>query len=782
MNTKPAIRIACLSLGMLTALRSAALAQTAQAPSAPASSADQSNIIQLSQFDVTASHAKGYQSTNSTTATGIGSPNIEVPLEIQVLTTDFMQDTNAVDIRDALRNVAGVVTDTRNESSFTIRGYNGNIAYFNGFYKRQDYQSWNTDRVEVIYGPAAIFFGDIRPGGLVNYVTQRPDFEAGTFTDVSAQEGSFSWHRADIDSNYVLNDKLAIRVNIGGLDSKNNGRTSDFLYEDFASLSATWRIAPNQVLNFYADKARRNDYTQERGDAMTAPGYLGNATAIANNWTVQQYVGNGVAPSSTTPIWSIWAPVYGPKDPYGFGYAYDNVAFEKFEDWDIMLFYDAKINDHIAWSTAINRNLDDQPGFRINGDGASVDISPNALGVFNNLEYEYFENDRNSKDMHNTLTVKFDTGSFHHTLILGEQYQAVTTDQPGTISASGSFSKNNYTAANYIVGYQPGISPFISGSGPINATFANNPLNDWVHELDTVFGYFASMQTSFWNDRIHALYGVRENIVDGSIWYTVRPTNPAAISQNKALTPQGGLIGEIVPGVSVFATYSRSMEPQNGTIDYYGHTASPIHDIGEDFGIKTELGGGRFSQTLDFFNSERTGLATEDTAREAVVGVKPLYIFGQAYDVRGVGYDGTLSVTSNDTVELSYQRLTKANYTASPYPNQIYVGQPIADDPTNEFTFWNRYAFKDDSLKGWVVGIGNRYESSAPVSSNPQITVRNPDFWVWNAMIQKTVSIMGRSVKLQLNVENLTNEVYREGTDGEFGNPRFFYLSAKTRF
>ena len=41
---------------------------------------------------------------------------------------------------------------------------------------------------------------------------------------------------------------------------------------------------------------------------------------------------------------------------------------------------------------------------------------------------------------------------------------------------------------------------------------------------------------------------------------------------------------------------------------------------------------------------------------------------------------------------------------------------------------------------------------------------------------------MGRSVKLQLNVENLTNEVYREGTDGEFGNPRFFYLSAKTRF
>ena len=58
MNTKPAIRIACLSLGMLTALRSAALAQTAQAPSAPAIPTQPKAATPLGKIEQLVSEAK----------------------------------------------------------------------------------------------------------------------------------------------------------------------------------------------------------------------------------------------------------------------------------------------------------------------------------------------------------------------------------------------------------------------------------------------------------------------------------------------------------------------------------------------------------------------------------------------------------------------------------------------------------------------------------------------------------------------------------------------------
>ena len=50
----------------------------------------------------------------------------------------------------------------------------GLISYRSGQYRRQLFTTYNVDRVEVAKGAAGIFFGTVRPGGVINYITRRP--------------------------------------------------------------------------------------------------------------------------------------------------------------------------------------------------------------------------------------------------------------------------------------------------------------------------------------------------------------------------------------------------------------------------------------------------------------------------------------------------------------------------------------------------------------------------------------------------------------------------------
>ena len=66
----------------------------------------------------------------------------------------------------------GIITNPNYESYINIRGFSGLQSYRNGQYRRQLYSTWGMDRIEVIKGSSSIFFGLVRPGGVVNYITQ----------------------------------------------------------------------------------------------------------------------------------------------------------------------------------------------------------------------------------------------------------------------------------------------------------------------------------------------------------------------------------------------------------------------------------------------------------------------------------------------------------------------------------------------------------------------------------------------------------------------------------
>ena len=122
---------------------------------------------------VSADRASGYRAQSAITATGFGANILDVPVTINVLTSEFVADLGASLQSEALRYVPGFITSPNYESQMIIRGFNGLQAYRNGQYRRQLYSTWGMDRIEVIKGSSSIFFGLVRPGGVVNYITKK---------------------------------------------------------------------------------------------------------------------------------------------------------------------------------------------------------------------------------------------------------------------------------------------------------------------------------------------------------------------------------------------------------------------------------------------------------------------------------------------------------------------------------------------------------------------------------------------------------------------------------
>lgn len=172
------------------------------------------NVQTLSPFEVSTDADYGYVKTNSVTATRIGARIMDTPLQIQVLSEDFLQDTNMTDIQDVLRysatsagdNAMGVLqpaTGFTPSGNITTRGFPINARLRNSIRRYNVYSLDNVERVELIRGPASVFFGQSFPGGVINYVTKQAEFRNVPST-LSYRWTTDGGNKATYDQNTVL--------------------------------------------------------------------------------------------------------------------------------------------------------------------------------------------------------------------------------------------------------------------------------------------------------------------------------------------------------------------------------------------------------------------------------------------------------------------------------------------------------------------------------------------------------------------------------------------------
>jgi len=226
----------------------------AQSVDDDAALATDEDVETLGAFEVSTDKDYGYLKTNSATATRIGMEIQKVPMNVSVLSREFLDDTNAQSITDLFRYTAAAAGDglfasqrPSNEATprgtFTMRGFAVNTLMRNGVFRYISYNLDNVERVEIVKGPAAVFFGQGYPGGVINYITKRPSFTKIPTTfrySMDDNQGT----KLVVDHNAVLSKKAAFRV-VGAWQDLQGDRKWEF--------NKNFNLTPTLVLKPFDD-------------------------------------------------------------------------------------------------------------------------------------------------------------------------------------------------------------------------------------------------------------------------------------------------------------------------------------------------------------------------------------------------------------------------------------------------------------------------------------------------------------------------------------------------
>nr|WP_309755870.1 TonB-dependent siderophore receptor [Flavobacterium sp.] len=141
---------------------------------------------------------------------------MDTPQSVQVIGAEIITQQQAIRLSEVIKNINGVYVGSARggaQESFFSRGYDmsANNMFKNGFRFNSGSipEVSSLEKVEVLKGSAALLYGNVAPGGILNMVTKTPSFKKGG--EISMQMGSYSFYKPSIDVYGPLNDIIAYR-------------------------------------------------------------------------------------------------------------------------------------------------------------------------------------------------------------------------------------------------------------------------------------------------------------------------------------------------------------------------------------------------------------------------------------------------------------------------------------------------------------------------------------------------------------------------------------------
>ncbi|MEA5600487.1 TonB-dependent siderophore receptor [Nostoc sp. UHCC 0252] len=185
--------------------------------------AQQDDAIEL----VVTGEQDGYRVPDASTGSRLDIPLLETPASIGVITEEFIEDKAPRRVEDLAPYISGVTAGNDGQgglfTDFQIRGFStGSQVYINGL--RDNYRSLirdfaNIERLEILKGFSSLLYGTGSPGGVVNYITKKPQATPGYKFSVDA--GSFNFYRTEVDLTGPLteNKNVLYRLNLAFQDA-----------------------------------------------------------------------------------------------------------------------------------------------------------------------------------------------------------------------------------------------------------------------------------------------------------------------------------------------------------------------------------------------------------------------------------------------------------------------------------------------------------------------------------------------------------------------------------
>ncbi len=195
--------------------------------------------------------------------------SLDLPQSVQIIGTQVIQDQQANKLSDVLQNVNGVAyAENRggvNGETFFARGYslgkdnvfkNGSRTNTGGMPETSSLQS-----AEVLKGSAALLYGGVTGGAVVNLVTKKPQFNYGG--ELSLRGGSYNLYKPIGDVYGPINDNLAFRF-IGSYEDAGSFRNSVNSKRTYINPSLLYEIGDRTEILLQGDYLK-SDFTPDFG-------------------------------------------------------------------------------------------------------------------------------------------------------------------------------------------------------------------------------------------------------------------------------------------------------------------------------------------------------------------------------------------------------------------------------------------------------------------------------------------------------------------------------------
>lgn len=211
-----------------------------------------------------------YKSSNSkpTTLGKVAIPPRDLPQSVQIITNQVIRDQQVDRLGDVMRNVNGVALGANRGGvgeNFYARGYSlgSNNIFKNGARTSigGSPEASTLESVEVLKGSAALLYGGVTGGAVVNMVTKKPKFEQGG--EVAFRTGSYGQYKPTVDVYGPIDDKFAFRI-IGTGEKAGSFRDHVESKRFYINPSILYKASENTDVLFQADYLSSN-YTPDFG-------------------------------------------------------------------------------------------------------------------------------------------------------------------------------------------------------------------------------------------------------------------------------------------------------------------------------------------------------------------------------------------------------------------------------------------------------------------------------------------------------------------------------------
>lgn len=686
-----------------------------------------------------------YKLDNATTATKSNTPILNTPMAVQIVPRAALDDKQVIAAQEAVKFVSGVqMPTTPYYDNFLIRGFDtGGNTYRNGLHLAgivgfEDFAF--VDHIEIAKGPTAMLYGRVQPGGLVNYITKKPEDIAAY--SVQQQFGSWGQIRTTVDATGPLDKDKTLLYRVIGTFDKADSFIDYQHHQNWAGLGElTWR--PNTE---FEANLQFEHYDQKN----TNPGY-----------SAQQIPTIGKRPANLPRNWTqndpaMWSNFPGKVDR---SLIYFDWTYKFADDWKLTQKFHYYTSDEI------------QSYLLYQGFSA-------ATGLMNRrISYNPFQRDEFSTNL--DLTGEFYTGPLKHKVLLGVDWFSLRSNSYG-YNESGS-TLNRVPVLNV---YNPvyGNIDVAAMWGFINAA-GNNVLYNSTSR-DT--GVYLQDEISL-HDRLFLLAGGRYDIAQdaasqiygaaGSACYPNCDGHLLYQPTAEKFSPRIGLLYKLSNEVSVYGSYSESFGTSTAAVSFNNTPFPPQTGVQYEVGVKASLLGGKLTTSLTVFDLYLRNQLTSDPAHTGF-----FVAVGESRS-KGVEFDVAGQVTENVSLIGSYTyddaRVTVDNTVGA----GSTLGKQLAGVPYNSASLWVKYDNSPGELTGWFTGAG--FVAAGDRQGNITNTMQLPGYVRVDAMVGYRIAVNGVRWTAQINVQNLFDAVYFESSNGtysQYGAPRSVLGSLKAQF